>query len=78
MAVRPGALAQAQVGVGAGKALYATAEEGHQEPDSKYRRLRARGSGSWDRASRRVMVLLYPKGRLSVKSDQSHAPLSLA
>jgi len=33
--------------------------------------LRARGSGIWDRASRRVMPLLYPTSRISVKSGKA-------
>ncbi|MGC8968233.1 MAG: glutamine amidotransferase-related protein, partial [Thermus sp.] len=33
-----------------------------------YCRFWARGSGIWDRASRRVMPLLYPRAEISVKS----------
>jgi len=31
------------------------------KPHKGYRRLRALGSGTWDKASRRVMPPLYPK-----------------
>jgi hypothetical protein len=39
-----------------------------RRPYRGYCRLRARGSGIWDRASRRVMPLLYPTSRISVRS----------
>jgi len=39
-----------------------------KSPHRGYCRLRARGSGIWDRASRRVMPHLYPTSRISVRS----------
>jgi hypothetical protein len=43
-----------------------------KRPHRGYCRLRARGSGIWDRASRRVMPLLCLTSRVSVKSDPPH------
>ncbi len=74
-------LAQAQVGkkvgVGPGKTLHPRRESTRlkratrmrpRRPHRGYRRLWARGSGTWDKASRSVMPLVYLKGCIPVKS----------